>query len=62
MANDILKNFGVKTEAVDKKDSTFSADVDLTVLKKLGLPDYSYEEIVEKIVSEIKDKDSFNIS
>jgi dTDP-4-dehydrorhamnose reductase len=60
-AQDILSNFNIKVEGVDKKDASASNKLDLTVLKKYKLPDYSYDEMIFKIVKEIKNKGSFSL-
>ena len=60
IAKDILENFNVKVVPVEKdkvlKDASHSG-----TLIDLSLPTYSYKEIVEKAVNEIKNKDKFII-
>lgn len=61
-AHDILSPFGIKVFPVDKKDTLPVTHGDFSILEKLTLPKYTYEDIVLKIVSEIKNKDSFKIA
>lgn len=60
IAKDILDNFNIKVVPIEKdkvsKDASHS-----DTLTDLGLPTYSYKEIVAKIVDEIKHKDKFVI-
>lgn len=60
IAKDILDYFNIKVVPIEKdkvsKDTSHSG-----TLTDLGLPTYSYKEIVAKIVDEIKHKDKFVI-
>lgn len=61
IATDILTPFAVTVIPVDKKDSLPVTKDDLAKLKGLGLPTYSYREIIDKIVEEIKQRSTFVI-
>ncbi len=61
IASDILSQFGVSVVPFDAHDTTPIIEGDLGRLKKLKLPQYSYREIIDKIVQEIKDRESFNL-
>lgn len=62
VAHDILTPFGVTVYPIDKKDNLPVTEDDLFKLKTLELPVYSYKEIIDKIVAEIKVRNSFTIS
>lgn len=61
LANDILGAFGKKADGIDKHDATPVSQVDLSILAISGLPAYSYRQIIEKIVAEIKDRGRFRL-
>lgn len=54
MARDILKHFNIEVKPIDKKDTTETVFDNQNSLKKLGLPIYTYEQIIDKIVKELK--------
>lgn len=61
MAKDILGHFDIEVTPIDKGDDSMSVTfphVDQH-LKKLGLPYVSYDEMIEKIVREIKDRKKY---
>lgn len=58
---DILTPFGVKVYPADKKDSLPVTRDNLSKIRALDLPHYSYGEIIAKIVDEIKHRELFNI-
>lgn len=61
-AKDILTPFGIKVTPTDAKDSTFEIfEDDLSELKGLDLPRYSYKEMIKAIVDEIKNREQFVI-
>lgn len=61
-ARDILTPFGVQVTPIDEKDSTFEIfEDDLSELNELKLPKCTYEEMIKKIVEEIKNRDSYKI-
>lgn len=59
VAKDILEAFGIRVTPVDKKDSSPIITDNLETLKSLKLTQYSYHEIIGKIIHEIKTRDSF---
>lgn len=62
-ANDILSPFGVKVIPIDNHDTAhFSEKKDISQLKKLNLPIYTYNEMVQKIIEEIKNRDIFKLN
>lgn len=59
IAKDILTPFNIEAIPVDKQDTSEVVTDDLHTLADLELPQYAYSEIIEKIVEEIKNRDSF---
>jgi len=60
-ARDILSPFGVTVVPIDKHDPLPSIKEDVSDLKRLQLPFYTYTQIIEKIVSEIKNREYFKL-
>lgn len=61
-ANDILTPFGIKVIPVDNHDTAhFSEKKDISKLKELNLPMYSYQEMINKIVEEIKNRNIYQL-
>jgi dTDP-4-dehydrorhamnose reductase len=60
IAKDILEPFGITVTPVDQKDPTEVLTDDLSKLAQLNLPQYSYGEIIEQIVAEIKNREQFS--
>lgn len=58
-ARDILTPFGIKVTPIDKHDTLSVTQEDLSTLNKLRLRQYSYQEMIQDIVEEIKHKDRF---
>lgn len=61
VAFDILSPFGVEVFPVDKEDNLPVTKDDLKKLSELDLPKYSYDEIIAKIVNEIRNRNAFKI-
>lgn len=61
VAFDILSPFGVEVFPVDKGDNLPVTKDDLKKLSELDLPKYSYDEIIAKIVNEIRNRNAFKI-
>lgn len=59
VAKDILSHFGISAKAKNDNDKTPVISSSQEKLKQLGLPEYSYSEIIVKIVDEIKHRDKF---
>lgn len=59
VASDILSQFGISVIPKDENDKTLVTAVDLNKLKELKLPEYSYSEIISRIVDEIKHRDKY---
>lgn len=55
LAKDILSPFGVDVKPENKNDNSPIFNADLSKLKKLGLPAYTYDEMIKGIVQEVKD-------
>ena len=55
LAKDILAQFGINVIPEDKHDKTPTFSGDLSKLKELKLPQYTYDEMISGIVQEIKD-------
>lgn len=60
IAKDILSPFGISVTTVDNHDTTPVTTDNLESLEKLHLPQYSYPEIIENIVEEIKHRDRYS--
>jgi dTDP-4-dehydrorhamnose reductase len=56
LAADILKPFAIEVTPIDIGDNSSIFKEDLDILKELGLPGYGYEQIIENIVGEIKQR------
>jgi dTDP-4-dehydrorhamnose reductase len=59
IARDILKAFNIKVLPVNKNDNTPIITDNLNILKKYKLPEYSYKEMINKCIGEIKDRRKF---
>jgi dTDP-4-dehydrorhamnose reductase len=59
IAKDILGKFGITVTPVDKQDTSEVVIDDLKKLDELNLPKYSYHEIIEQIISEIKNREIY---
>lgn len=59
VAKDILGAFGIEVKPVDKKDPTTPIIDSLYALDRLELPKYTYEEVIQKCIEEIKHRDQF---
>jgi dTDP-4-dehydrorhamnose reductase len=55
VAKDILAEFGIAVTPEDKHDAAPTISEKLDKLKELGLPQYTYSEMIAGIVQEIKD-------
>lgn len=60
IANDILKAFNIEVKPIDHKDNTLVVKNNLEKLSDFRLPQYSYSEIVDKIIDEIKHRERFS--
>jgi len=54
LARDILTPFNINVDSEDRKDDTPSFNEDLSKLKELNLPEYTYSEMIKEILSEIR--------
>jgi dTDP-4-dehydrorhamnose reductase len=59
VAKDILSQFNINVFPVNNSDTTSVIQEDLKELDELGLTKYSYDEIINKIINEIKQRSSF---
>ncbi len=55
LAKDILTPFNIEVQSEDKQDKSPIFSEDLSVLKELNLPEYTYSEMIDNIIQEIKD-------
>lgn len=62
IASDILSKFGITVTPKDDHDKTTSIEVNLDRLKELNLPSHTYNEIIAKIVDEIKHREKFTLA
>lgn len=61
IAKDILGPYGINVKAVDNHDTSPVIKEDLYKLGQLGLPVYTYIEMIKKIIDEIKNRERFHI-
>jgi dTDP-4-dehydrorhamnose reductase len=61
IAKDILQAFSINVTPEDKHDTTPTTTDDLKQLAELNLPQYTYQEIIEKIIDEIKHREQFTL-
>lgn len=61
-AKDILTPFNIKVTPIDIKDKSPLIKQNLNILEELGLPFYTYEEIIKKIIEEIKNRKIYKLS
>lgn len=59
VAKDILSQFGISVKPKNDNDKTPVITVNQSKLKELGLPEYTYSEIISKIIKEIKYRDRY---
>lgn len=62
VAKDILSPFGIEVIPKDEKDLNRFIPLKLDRMKLLKIPVYSYSEIIEKIINEIKNRDEFSLT
>ncbi len=62
IAKDILTHFGIKVQSVDKQDTTPILTDNLTKLSELNLPIYTYSQMIDNIIEEIKQRKIFTLS
>jgi dTDP-4-dehydrorhamnose reductase len=53
-ARDTLRSFNIEALARDKGTAATEPHIDLDILSELGLPTYSYPEIIKEVVAEIQ--------
>jgi dTDP-4-dehydrorhamnose reductase len=58
LAKDILTPFNITVNSEDKKDTSPTFSEDLSKLKKLDLPEYTYKEMIRNIIEEIKEREN----
>jgi len=61
IAHDILSAFHIPVTPIDKHDTMRTITDDLSTLKSLHLPIYSYETMIEKIIDEIHRRNDFSL-
>jgi dTDP-4-dehydrorhamnose reductase len=62
IARDILSPFGITVTPIDKKDTLPIQKDELQKLSELQLPFYTYEQMTESIVEEIKNRTQFSFA
>ena len=60
IAKDILEPFGIPVIAIDSQDTAPVTTDSLDMLEKLHVPQYSYEEIIGKILEEIEHREVYS--
>jgi dTDP-4-dehydrorhamnose reductase len=58
-AKDILTPFGITVKEVDNHDTLPLTEEDISLLDKFNLPKFSYDQMIQKIIQEIKDRTTF---
>jgi len=61
LAKDILTPFGINVGAIDNNDKSAVIEDGLLRLAELNLPKHDYDEMINKIVEEIKDRDIYKL-
>lgn len=61
IANDILSPFNIPVTPINNHDTMRTITDDLSTLKRLNLPIYSYNTIIDTIVDEIRHRDTFSL-
>lgn len=61
IANDLLQKFGIRPDAVSEKSHRESKSYSTESLKALGLPTHHYNEIIDRIAEEIKNREKYII-
>ncbi|MEK9151672.1 MAG: sugar nucleotide-binding protein [Patescibacteria group bacterium] len=61
VARDILSPFDIPVSPIDTHDRTATMETRLVKLTELNLPVHTYQEVVDLIVKEIRNKEVFNI-
>jgi hypothetical protein len=59
LAKDIFSSFGIEPIPIDQHNQLPLVADDLSTLKRLNLPIYSYQEIIEKLIKEYKNANYF---
>ncbi len=59
VASDILSPFGITVSPVDKKDATVVITQTFSELTALGLPTYTYTNMIRRIIDEIRNRKQF---
>lgn len=62
VAKDILSPFHIPVHPIDMKDTSSSVKNSTTTLKELNLPIYTYTQIIENIVEEIKNRKIYKLN
>jgi len=60
IAKDILEPFGIQVTPIDKQDTTPTITEDLDKLVKLQLPQYTYKEMIDSVITEIKKREQYS--
>lgn len=60
-ARDILSPFGIDVQSIDNHDLTPNQPYDTQALSRLGLPEYTYDQMVSEIVNEIRHREQFTL-
>jgi len=61
IAQDILSEFGIPVTPENKQDRTPVLKDDLSKLGELGLPIHEYDQVIKKIIEEIRLRDTFKL-
>ncbi len=55
LAKDILTPFNIEVQSEDKQDKSPVFTENLSILKELNLPEYTYSKMIDNIIQELKD-------
>ncbi|MDP2683679.1 MAG: sugar nucleotide-binding protein [bacterium] len=61
VAKDILSYFNIKVKKINNQDKTPINRENLSKLKNLKLPTYTYNQVIKKIIEEIKNRNDFKL-
>ena len=59
LARDILSPFGISVKEIEVPQSISTKKQDVSELKELNLPVYTYKQVIEKVTEEIKNREDF---
>lgn len=59
ITKDILSPFGIRVTPIDNHDTLPITEEDMSIVDELHLPKYTYRQMIEEIIKEIKNRNDF---